>query len=159
MIRWILGAGVAALLAPVGSARAQYHQSGIQVLGIPLLGVYKAPAGAAGYGYSPGYSPSYAPAYSAPMMAPTGCNGYSAGYGFASPGFASPAYSYSAPMMAPGGCTGYSAYSPGYSAPAYGYGYGAPQAGIFPAVGAAGGILEALRLFKEIRDAVDQLRG
>jgi hypothetical protein len=136
MKRWILGMGLAIiLLIPCKSAQAQYyHSSGISLFGAPLVGVYKYPAGGGygGAGYSPGYGYSpygYAPG---PMMSPGGCQGSGAGYSYGLPGA-----------------------SYGYGAPSPSYGYGAPQAGFISSIG---GVLEAIRAFKAIRDEFEQIR-
>jgi hypothetical protein len=166
MQRWLLAVGAALLLIPTAARAQHYGSTGVTVLGIPLVGAYKYPAGVApGYGYS---------TYSAPVAgygyaAPGGCFGHQAGYGFA----AAPAagYGYAAPMMAaPSGCTGYTA-GYGFAAPmsgfaaagpgpAYGYGpptgYGPPQAGLLTGIG---GLVETIRALKEIRDAFEQFRG
>src|SRR3954452_7677487 len=68
MQRCLVGAGVALLLIPTAARAQHYGSTGITVLGVPLVGAYKYPAGVApGYGYA---------AYSAPV----------AGYGYAAPG-------------------------------------------------------------------------
>jgi len=150
MNRWLLGLGIASLLIPGGSVHAQGHSAGVQVFGVPLIGVYKTGAGGHHTGYSGYSSPVYG--YSAPMMG--GCTGYSA--------FSSPVYGYSSPgFSAPSGCNGYSAFSsptysaPAYSAPMYGYNYPSAQAGILPALG---GLVEAIRTFREIQAELDRMR-
>lgn len=152
MNRWFLGLGIASLLVPGGSVHAQGHSAGVQVLGIPVIGVYKTGAGGYHSGYSAFSSPVYG--YSAPMTG--GCTGYSA---FSSPGYGYSSPAFSAPMM--GGCSGYSAFSaatysaPAYSAPMYGYNYPTAQAGILPALG---GLVEAIRAFREIQAELDRVR-
>jgi hypothetical protein len=165
MKSWRVLVGIAILLVAAGNVQAQGHSAGVQVLGIPIVSVYKTTGGGSGYGYAPsaGYGYAAAPSYgyaAAPSYGYAAAPSYgyapAANYGYAP----TPSYGFA---HAPSGCTGFSAgfSNSGYSAPAYGYGappagYGTPQAGF---VGGAIGILETLQVIKQIRDAVDQLRG
>ncbi len=152
------GLGLVVLAAPTARAGGHYGSFGFQ------MGLYHYPPPG---GYAPAAGGSHHRAYSAPAY------GYAPAAGYAPMMMMAPAAGCSgagyAPMMAPAGCSGsgYSAPAYGYAAPAYGYGYAAPgygyaapqaQAGFLP-YGAGGGILDALRALKEIRDTFDDFRG
>jgi len=140
---------VAAIVLTVsaGTARAKYPHygsTGIQ------FGCYKYPppgnayVGASVSGYSPGYS------YAAPNY----------GYGVPNYGYGTTQYAPSGGCFGSGFGYGQSGYGlvPGAGA-GYGFGYGGSQAGVFPfpgfGGGGAGGILETIRVIKEITKELD----